>query len=197
MEKPKKLLFPKNLYKDYYGRIFSKPGIVKIPGILSSYYGPNAMTKILNTLPDFEYIICPLYDGGDFQIGVTGGFDKDETWVEATNRELKEEIGLYPDPGQRFAIGSFKKEEYNGKIWYVTDIETKKTKFLTKEENNIEIRISGKSPYKIACLVHGPKMMMERYASKDNIYRYKSEDNIVGVVFLQVKEAKELVRNYY
>jgi ADP-ribose pyrophosphatase YjhB (NUDIX family) len=195
--KPKNLRAPIKLGKKFYGRIFDTPGLVKIEGILSSYYGVDSITQILYTLPDDHYIICPLYSAGDFQIGVTGGFDDDEKWTSATSREMAEEIGLYPNPTIRFAIGESKKEEYYGKTWYVSEIKVENTNFVCKEEDDMEVKISGKSPKKIACLVHGTQARMETYAKKCNIYRYKSGDALVGVVFVQVKEAKELVKYYY
>jgi hypothetical protein len=204
IKKPKNLSSPKKLSKKYKGRLFDIPGVIDVEGILSAYYGVHAMTEILNTLPDEHFIICPLYGEKsgdeyitkDFQIGITGGFDyREERWFEATSREMKEEIGLYPK--SKSSIGTLLEEEYYGKVWYVSELYIPNTEFVSKEKNNTEVRISGKSPNKIACLVHGTKDHMIKYATKTNIYRYYSTDKIIGVVFIQVKEAKELIENYY
>ena len=202
IKKTKMLRFKKKLGKKYSCRIFLYKGISFVEGVLSSYYGVHAMTEILETIPKEHYVLCPLYGGGDFQIGVTGGFGEDEKWTVATSRELKEEIGLYPNP--RSEIGNFK-EAFNGtkeKTWYVSEIDFKDIKFVPKEKNNTKMDVLGNTkkrlPYKIACLVHGLKSDMEKYASSE-IYRYKSEDDdIIGVVFVPVKEALNLVyTNYY
>ena len=61
-------------------------------------YFPNNLCEAVfhDDIEDDDYILCPYYSDGDFQVGVTGSIANNETYKEGMLRELGEEIGLKP-----------------------------------------------------------------------------------------------------
>jgi hypothetical protein len=174
-------------------RIFSEPNSRYISSdiIKFSDYLPEPMKFTLQFINNDDYIVCPLYEGKlDFQVGITGSRYITEEFIELTvQREMVEEVGLLP----YYTCIDFTKyvenaEVYsiNGvKIWNTYTIDIKDT-YLNEEE--YEIR-GIDSNNKIGCIIYGTLDIMKKYVNS-NIVRWKSSDNIIGVVIVKAIDAK-------
>ncbi len=192
----------KNVKNEYFiTRFFEKtePNIRK--GMKLSTYFPKVIKTLLysDNIPDDHFIICPLYREKkrlgsyirivyDFQIGITGSSNNDEEPFYALTRELKEEIGLYPA-----SLGDLKNTISileKGKSWTGYTLDIKNTSFVNLEFNDTKTQETV-CENKVACIVHGPTPDIDKYINKDDIYRYYSADNIVGVVLLEACQARK------
>lgn len=60
---------------------------------LSNFF-PDVFRKLIEKLPDDEYVLGVGYKSGDFQVGVTGKSKERESLMDAASRELCEETRL-------------------------------------------------------------------------------------------------------
>jgi len=158
-----------------------------------SGYFPEPMKKALynKSVKNNHYIICPLYTNGDIQAGVTGGVGVYEKYKDGIIRELGEEIGLVPYNKYNIKfivnqkIGHKKMSTYISNIVDLHPVEKQwhNVKLLDDEDD---------SRYKkVGCLVYGTKKRALKFLNTDNIYRYFSHDNIIGIVAVNVKTIKK------
>lgn len=161
-----------------------------------STYFPMPMKIALynKSIKNHHYIICPLYTNGDIQAGVTGGVGKHEQYKDGILRELGEEIGLVPYNKYNIKfivnrkIGKFKNKKMSTYISNIVNLHP-----VEKHFNNIKLLDDeDDSRYrKVGCLVYGTKKRILNFLENDNIYRYFSHDNIIGIVAVNVKIIKK------
>jgi len=141
------------------------------------------------SIPDTNHIICPLYNKKfDFQIGVTGGLNKGEDEYIGVYRELAEEIGIFQKDNKVLMNETRFYENKRNYIGWTLNL--KHCRNVDKRSHGLRNRES-RSNNKVACLVHGNDSDIEKYMNLDNIYRYYSNDNIIGVVFIQASVARK------
>lgn len=172
---------------------------------LSKYF-PFPMKDMLyrsKKIRQDDYILCPLYvkqgnKGGDFQLGITGTVEEKEEYSETLKRELGEEVGLIPTT-------SIVNKKYKWKrigrdsIDFVTyELSISDCRSLNQEDldNMNKVVVSDNPNKKIGCYVYGNLQDILKYLNSPQIYRFKSEDEINGIVAIQVKIAKEIYENY-
>lgn len=165
-----------------------------------------------------DYIICPLYikqgnKGGDFQFGVTGTVEDKEEFDETLKRELGEEVGLIPkrdssidssiDSSRDLLINKKYKWKRAGResidfVIYELSISQccRLDETDIKDVSKILPRDELTNQKKIGCFVYGNLPDILKYLNSTQIYRYPSEDDINGVVAIQVKIAREIYENY-
>ena len=140
-----------------------------------------------------DYIIGPLYKGGEFQIGMTGTVEENESFHDAAARELGEEIGLMPR--HNFALEPIRTNSYDkgGKriIFTVYDAYIKKCMPVLAHQNNADLSKGNDCSNKVGCYVYGLKKDILEFLNSP-IYRYKSEDDIVGLVAIKAEDIFKL-----
>jgi hypothetical protein len=140
-----------------------------------------------------DYIIGPLYKSGEFQIGMTGTVEEKESSHHAAARELGEEIGLVPK--NDFALKPIRTNSYDkgGKkiIFTVYDAYIKKCMPVLAHQNNADLSKGNDCSNKVGCYVYGLKRDILDFLN-GQIYRYKSEDDIVGLVAIKAEDIFKL-----
>lgn len=154
-----------------------------------------------------DYIIGPLYEEKwrrgrrgslEIQIGVTGGMKYNETSEQAIKREMGEETGLIPKrPVQVY------KEEYGerGNIMTTYLVNVDDSVLLPYNKNNVTVnRHKDMRGHKVGSIIYGDLDTIREILDKDNIYLYKSEDNIVGIGAMRVSDVMNFIydaRDYF
>lgn len=157
-----------------------------------------------------DYILCPLYEkkrGGDFQIGMTGTVENKENFEKTLERELGEEIGLIPKNNFDLTRRKYKWKKLNNEIIdFVTyEISINKCKYLTNEDilNKMKIDLDKEDTpknslkndkNKIGCFIFGDLSDISKFLNQPMIQRYYSEDEIIGIVAIQLKIIKEIYK---
>lgn len=158
-----------------------------------SKYLPQGMKKTLqekwknDELFEDDYIIGPLYNNNEYQIGVTGGVKYKEMLNKAITRELGEEIGLVP-----ISLRYLSKEKVThdtNKTLVTYTLKYKNSTVILDHQHNLEINRSRDDRQKqVGCMVYGSLEEVQEFLSKDRIYVYKSDDNIKGIVAITVQD---------
>lgn len=132
-----------------------------------------------------DYILCPIYERGDFQVGVTGTVQKDEKSIDAACRELGEEIGCIPiheSLMKEVGVHTNCKRQtviyaiYLGQCISVPD---------HLDNVNVAKSIDDKTR-RIGCFVFGSKKNVVNFLFQKKINRYYSDDKIVGIAAVTV-----------
>jgi hypothetical protein len=131
-----------------------------------------------------DYLLCPLYEAGDFQIGVTGSCQGTETSNEGLKREVGEELGVIP-AGKIYKIREFVNDTKTYST-YACDI--KNCNFILNKNLDKSKGKDNKNK-KIGCFIFGNKTDILDFLSRGEIFPYKSEDNIIGVVAIKVSDS--------
>ena len=162
-----------------------------------SYYLPDPMKKAYidlrsrDKMRKDDYLVCPLYSAGDFQIGITGTVEVDENLNRAIYREMGEEIGFVPDGKGLKIIGDYISK---GRPFRVYDAFSQFCIPVDAALDDVKISKSRDSNKKVGAFLYGT-----RHAIINNILgfpkfsRFKNEDNIVGIVGVQVNEIDKII----
>ena len=164
---------------DYYFIVYNN---------LWSYYHKQAfmVDSIKKEIQKSHYILCPLYGDlkgdtfTDLQFGVTETYKPDEKDIDAFDRSLGEELGLYTENKPKYIV-----YERNFKLNKINILDTKfieKAKHIEKDEKHPE-------NIKMATIVHGSEKYICNYLNKKEIVLDKSPDNIVGIVAVKLEDA--------
>jgi len=170
--------------------------------VWSTYFPNNLCEAIFHTdIEDDDYILCPYYSDGDFQIGVTGSIAKNESYKQGVLRELGEEIGLKPrySPADieflsngNMTLGKKRTKKDKRMSVYMVDILDLKP--LTNTEHNKKKQTDKDSNNKkVGCIVYGDKKTILNFLSMDDIYRYYSTDKLKGIVAIKISEVRKYV----
>jgi len=161
--------------------------------ILLSKYFPWSIKKMLYNLRPLllhrkYYVLCPYYYEGDIQIGVTGTCLQGELPINAIHRELGEEIGLVPKSIDSFTSKSTIERKTVSGIRTVSSysLDIGNTRPVLPHRNNEDI-VKGREDNinaKVACIVYGSESQVKNFLGRD-LYFYKSDDGIAGVVALK------------
>lgn len=191
-----------------YVRFFRKKDYEVLRKPVWSTYFPNNLCEAVfhDDIEDDDYILCPYYRDGDFQIGVTGSIAKNESYKEGILRELGEEVGLkhrYSPADVEFlsngnmTLGSKRTTKKDKRMSvYMVDIldlkpldskEHKKKKQTAKDSND----------KKVGCIVYGDKKTILNFLSMDNIHRYHSTDKLSGIVAVKISDVRKYVKKKY
>ena len=132
-----------------------------------------------------NWILCPLYDKKQFQIGVTGTVEYDELPVNAMAREMGEEIGLTPKPNERLVQTC--SDWHRGKFYNIYEIDISKTIPIAQYQNGVNMgKKQDDRMKKVGCIVFGTEQQIVNFLSLPNIYRYFSRDKIIGIVGIKI-----------
>lgn len=187
-----------------YVRFFRKKDYEVLRKPVWSTYFPNNLCEAIfhNDIKDDDYILCPYYSKGDFQIGVTGNIAKNESYKKGIIRELGEEIGLKPRYSSanieflsngNMTLGKKRTMKDKRMSVYMVDIldlkplvstDHKKKKQTAKESDN----------KKVGCIVYGDKKTILNFLSIVDIYRYYSTDKLKGIVAVKISEVRKYVK---
>lgn len=175
-----------------YKRFFESSDIISVPiaNLRYSSYFPNAMYMALNShfISDDDYILCPLYRNGDFQVGITGGVKVDEKFETGAVRECGEEIGLIPTVLKKMGCGNVRNKKINIYVCNIKDTEVVSEEFHWKKGEKEEKDSNDK---KIGVIMYGVKDKILGYMRNDKIYRYYSSDAIVGMVCVKAGKVRK------
>lgn len=162
---------------------------------ISTYFPPIMRDTLLELIKrgkigQNSYILGPVYKAGDIQIGVTGTSKGRETFYSAMIRELGEELGIYPVENKDMP-----------EIYFDNRVKKYATYSLdvSKAENIAETldgMIVGQGRdikrNKVGVIVYGTKNDCLKYLNS-KIYRFSSEDAIIGVGAIKVGDVKKVI----
>lgn len=157
--------------------------------IISTYFPLPMKKAFLKGIGDIgkirpnDYILGPLYKGGDLQIGVTGGRGVQELAWKATARELGEEVGLVPRSKRdlwKLCKGNYGTRRGN-KEMQVFDLYIRHTYPVLDHQHGVTIPHGRDDPrLKVGCFIYGTRDDIFQFLDED-IYVYESPDDIAGV----------------
>jgi hypothetical protein len=165
---------------------------IKNPELVYSNHFPKPMKKALEDVPKTSYILCPVYEDGEYQIGITGTVGKRENIIDGLARELGEEIGLtlkHKNSAKHITSKNVRGKRY--------DIYTSHIDDLTPVKNNKHDFVftrQGKDNRnkKVGCIVYGEEYKFREFLSMSVINRYGSDDVIIGLVAIPVKSISNI-----
>lgn len=138
--------------------------------------------QILETIPDDEYILCPLSinneDVAGISLGVKGKMKRCENFLDTAARELKEEVGLgvlnYQKP-----IMNISKRDNTAQcaVFYAT----KDCNIYNPDYADFKINYSGDiKTQKVCVLIHGSSKQIYKVMSEVPRYLINDGENIIG-----------------
>ena len=161
------------------------------------YYLPDPMKKAyiylrsVDKMRRDDYLICPLYSAGDFQIGITGTVEEDESLAHAIYREMGEEIGFVPDEKGLKVVDDYISK---GKPFRVYDAFYQFCIPVNSALNNVKLSRSKDSKKKVGAFFYGPRQrIFKNVLEYPKISRFKNEDDIVGFVAVQVGNIDKII----
>jgi len=188
-----------NNKKQFFVRFFNQNSMkqTQIRNYRQSIYFPDIMKDVLRQLLSSshikytDYILCPLYRQGDFQIGITGTVKKTETDIDALSREMGEELGIFPHEvyihEKQTFINNKTKTNFDFSV-FSTNI--KKTGNLADTEEGKIVSNEQDLLDKVGCFIYGEETDIISYLNSPKIFTYKSSDNIVGVCGIKVTDIR-------
>lgn len=170
-----------------YIRMFNTEKVIK-KTIKQSKYFPYPMRDAFKKLKDQRdlFIICPIFSNEEFQVGITGKMEENETIKDCVIREVGEEVGLVPD----------KIDFINDYIWkgsitfFIYNIDIKNCRNV--------IDCSSKSKFedikhkKVGCFIYGEEEEVYSYL-KSKISVYKNNDDIIGIAGVKISDIKMFI----
>lgn len=166
----------------------------------SSRYFPLPMVKALQFalsnkgyVRDDDYIIGPLYTKNEFQIGMSGTLEKNESFFNAIAREMGEEIGIIPKNNNSLnLIKQYNFQRKNKQVkFYVYDAYIKDCIPVLEHQNNANLSKTSDGDDKVGCYIYGNKKDVLNFLGSQ-IYRYKTSDNIIGLVAVKAGDIFQL-----
>lgn len=166
-----------------------------------SQFYPYPMKRGLNhalirgIIKPTDYILGPVYRNNEVQIGVTGTAELNEEITSSAGRELGEEIGLIPNTLTDLKlIRIYKWERQNhGPVDF--------TVFSLNMDNCQPVQTTNKMGLhsddrkrKIGCLLFGRYEQVINFLQSEKIYRYHSNDDIIGIAAVRAGDVNELYR---
>lgn len=183
-----------NIYVRKFGAKLQKATTNEFP--ISTFF-PKAMKQsFLHALDDgkirlTDYVLCPLYKEGDFQIGVTGSVKVEEKIRDATSRELGEELGCIPSDNEH--LNKLKRYAEGKKTYSIYSMQISKTIPVPCHLHNVNIsKKQDQRDEKVGCFVHGSYKDIVGFIQKQN-NRYYSSDAIVGLAAIEVQDIYNLL----
>jgi len=184
-----------------FSRLFSEKSVkMEIPYNLSRYF-PFPMKNSLKKLYEkgyirhTDYLLCPIYSTGDFQIGVTGSVEKGEEPHISVCRELGEEIGVVPKE-RPWIINEYLWRRQNKQLikfytyqMYIKDC----VPVLEHQHQAILSKNVDRNDMKVGCYVYGDRKNVLAFLNSERIYVYRSMDGIIGVCAIKLKEILPLI----
>ena len=160
------------------------------------YYMRVSLQKGLesNYLSRGDFIIGPLYEENnkvDFQFGLTGAVGEKEDYKSAIIREMGEEIGLIPENDLSLTRLETVLDRENVKTAYCINVTN--CKLVPVSDNNTDKSTSPDTFDKVGCFVYGSEEEVYHLLSSDNIYHYRSNDGIIGIVAIKVEDALSIL----
>jgi hypothetical protein len=139
-----------------------------------------------------DYILGPIYDTKEFQIGVTGSVEINEEPIHAIARELGEEIGIVPKNSKSTRLI----KEYTWKRlnkcdvqFHIYDAYIKDCIPVLEHQNQALLsKDKDRKDSKVGCFIFGNKKAVLDFLGSKKIYYYKSGDGIIGVGAIRVKD---------
>jgi ADP-ribose pyrophosphatase YjhB (NUDIX family) len=161
----------------------------------STYLPPPMVDALLDPhLAVTDYIICPVYQDGVIQAGVTGTVGvRKESYAQAAIRELGEEVGLEPTSDESLqSIGLQKFEGKRGSRRMSVYLGELRDFRPIPPERDQERGNQGKDnkAKKVGCLIFAEKYEARKFLSKKQINVLYSADNIVGIAAVSVRDAR-------
>lgn len=140
-----------------------------------------------------DYIIGPLYNRNEFQIGMSGTVEKKESFYNAIAREMGEEIGIIPKNNTALnLIKEFDFERKNKQIKFnVYDGYIKDCIPVLEHQHDANVSKESDSFDKVGCYIYGMKKDILTFLSGP-IYHYKTTDNIIGLVAVRAGDIFQL-----
>lgn len=169
--------------------IYGKYSLDKTKKFITSEIGFKDRETILDCIRsdyfnvDHIYIIGITYSGGDTQPTLTGKCKFNESILEACNRELAEEIGLY--------IPNFKHVKYKTKKKFNCDSTTFVVHVSQLEEYNTTLKYydnynKDDRTNRIEIAIYGTYIELDRLLKK--VYkRYRDETDITGITLWNIQ----------
>jgi hypothetical protein len=139
-----------------------------------------------------DYILGPIYDGKEFQIGVTGSVEINEEPIHAVARELGEEIGIVP----KYSNGTVLIKNYSWRRQNKVDVQFHIYEAYIKNcipvlehlHQAVLSKNSDRSDAKVGCFVYGDKKSVIDFLGSEKIYVYNSADGIIGIAAIKAKD---------
>lgn len=166
-----------------------------------SFYFPEPMRTALikewdkNYIVNSDFLLCPLYDAGDFQVGITGSTKYNEDYTAGIYRELGEEVGLIPSKESKLnkVVNSqhMKRRNPNSPLMRVFSLDIKNTIPVQKHQQNLEHKGKDYRKRRVGCFVYGTENAILDFMETPKIYVYKSDDDIVGLVAIKMRDVLE------
>lgn len=163
-----------------------------------SHYLPSAVKSAIlqdyreKYLADHHYILCPIYEEGDIQIGCTGSATDRELpdKKRAMSRELGEELGIVPTSKEKLyrILSRSERGRYGVKKYSVYGLALKDCLPVVDSQHGIKVAVGRDvRNEKVGCIVYGTKSCVEKFLSQPKIYRYYSTDDLVGIAAVSIK----------
>lgn len=156
--------------------------------------------SIKGKISENDWILCPLYDEQNFQIGVTGFVELKEQIKNGAARELGEEIGLIPEKNEYLHLiqeNIWYKKDKNHVDFPVFDIYIKNCIPVPEHLDGKKIGQYGDDKNrKVGCYVYGEQIELLKFLESEKIFRYSSGDKIIGVAMVCPKSISKY-KNFY
>lgn len=161
-----------------YVKNFGKE-VTKVAKIKLSRYVHKIIHESLKKIPENNYFLGLIYENGDHQVFGSGCLKREETFTEALDRELQEELNL--------------------KIKNVENVQTIAYKKISSYIINISDAVISLQPMtnpkedvknkKVVFCVYGTELNILEYL--DNVENVNNEDSITGIWAANVKHFTE------
>ena len=159
------------------------------------------LREYISGMSEEDWIVCPVqlkdYSSfiWDIQIGVTGKCKDNQEPYESMILELEEELGLRWTGTE--PIQGIQTEDSRGNERTIFKIPI--SSCIPIEKDDMPIAGADSKDIinkKIACLIHGTRLEIERVMNKTKKNRYYScnDDNIIGLAFVSVQSIKRRFR---
>ena len=143
-----------------------------------SLFKPLGLRKVIKSIPYDNYVIGVGYIDGDFQIGISGRKKINETLMETLQREMSEELSIYPRDWP-CVVGK------NGNNHFYK-LNINKTSFVTNVKKNINLDTKERI---IACIYGNETDIL------DYLHNVKlDKDNEDSITHIWADKASNLIR---
>ena len=179
-----------------YVRYLSRPKAQSLRQIKWTRYFPKPLITALKKVGSDQFILGPVYRNGNVQLGVTGSAHKDDSYLSTAFRELGEEIGLVPKAASSLQLtysGNFPTCIGREKFIKVYLTRLSELEPVAEKDHNSAVEAKDDRTKKVGCIVAGTRSQVLAFLNKENIFRFFSTDDIVGIAAVSCKSAREFV----